>query len=457
MPFPRCIILSDLISIVDGRADLDVCLAELTERRLRRQPAHIEQATREIVERVLSDGDAAVVEYTRRFDCPDFGTRQMLVQPDEIQAAYDEAPDDWVRAYRRARENVLDYHERQMPRSWLEDFDGMMMGERVRPVQSAGVHVPGFSAPLFATVAMSVEPARAAGVERICIATPPRKDGTVNPLVLVAAAESGVNEIYRFAGAQAVAALAFGTESVEAVDVIVGPGNPYVTAAKRMVFGQVGIDNLAGPSESMIIADGHADPAWVAADLLAQAEHTGDNTVVLATQSEDLARAVEADVQAQTGALQRSDLIQQSLAEHGMVALVENMEAAATLANELAAEHLQLCVNEPLALLELIENAGAIFLGNLATVPLGDYAAGPSHVLPTGGAARFSSGLSVHDFLKRSSLLYATERGFTRLAQDVELLAGAEGLDAHASAVRLRRRSGFGPEDRPESREESGE
>ncbi len=452
-PLKRCITLSDLITVIDGRADLEVCLTELSERRLRRQPAHIEQATREIVECVAADGDAAVVEYTRRFDCPEFEADQMLVQPDEIQAAYDHAPDDWVRAFRRARENVLDYHERQMPRSWLEDFDGMMMGERVRAVESAGVHVPGFSAPLFATVAMSVEPAKAAGVERICIATPPRKDGTVNPLVLVAAAECGVNEIYRFAGAQAVAALAFGTETVEAVSVIVGPGNPYVTAAKRMVYGLVGIDNLAGPSESMIIADRHADPAWVAADLLAQAEHTGDNTVVLATDSEDLARAVEADVESQTEALLRSELIQQSLSEHGMVALVQNMEAAAKLANELAPEHLQLCVDEPLALLELVENAGAIFLGELATVPLGDYAAGPSHVLPTGGSARFSSGLSVYDFLKRSSLLYATERGFTRLAQDVELLAGAEGLDAHAAAVRLRRRSGFGPQDREESGE----
>lgn len=445
--------LSDLISIIDGRADLEVCLAELSERRLRRQPAHIEHATREIVERVMAEGDVAVVDYTCRFDCPTFDADQMMVQPDEILEAYDHAPDDWVRAFRRARENVLAYHERQMPRSWLEDFDGMMMGERVRPVDSAGVHVPGFSAPLFATVAMSVEPAKAAGVERICIATPPRKDGTINPLVLVAAAECGVNEIYRFAGAQAVAALAYGTETVEPVAVIVGPGNPYVTAAKRMVYGQVGIDNLAGPSESMIIADGHADPAWVAADLLAQAEHTGDNTVVLATDSMDLARAVEADVVSQTGQLERSELIEQSLREHGMVALVESMEAAARLANELAPEHLQLCVAEPLALLEQIENAGAIFLGELATVPLGDYAAGPSHVLPTGGAARFSSGLSVHDFLKRSSLIYATERGFARLAQDVELLADAEGLDAHAAAVRLRRRSGYGPA----SREESGE
>lgn len=373
------------------------------------------------------------------------------MSPEEVQEAYDEAPMDWVRAYRRARENVLDYHERQMPRSWFEEFDGMMLGERVRPVDSAGVHVPGFSAPLFATVAMSVEPAKAAGVDRICIATPPRKDGTIHPLVLIAAAESGVTEIYRMAGAQAVAAFAWGTETVEPVSVIVGPGNPYVIAAKRQVFGQVGIDNLAGPSESMIIADAHADPAWVAADLLCQAEHTGDNTVVLATPSADLARAVAAEVEAQLRRLGRDEMIRQSLAEHGMIALVADMEAAAALCNELAPEHLQLSVEDPLAVLELVDSAGAVFLGGLATVPLGDYAAGPSHVLPTGGAARFSSGLSVRDFLKRSSLIHATERGFGRLARDVELLAEAEGLDAHAAAVRLRRRSGAGRADREEN------
>ncbi|MGC9318810.1 MAG: histidinol dehydrogenase, partial [Armatimonadota bacterium] len=215
--------------------------------------------------------------------------------------------------------------------------------------------------------------------------------------------------------------------------------------------GQVGIDSLAGPSESMIIADSQADPAWVAADLLCQAEHTGDNMVVLATESEVLADAVEAAAQSQIEKLQRAELIRQSLADCGMVALVESMEAACELCNDLAPEHLQLMVAEPLALLELIDNAGAIFLGELATVPLGDYAAGPSHVLPTGGSARFSSGLSVRDFLRSSSLIYAAERGFTRLAHDVELLAEAEGLDAHAAAVRIRRRAGFGPQNREES------
>lgn len=443
--------MSELIAVVDGRTDLSVCLRALSDRRHRRTPAHIEQAAREIVERVIAEGDAALVEYTRRFDCPGFEADALVVETEAIEAAYDRVPPEWIRAFRRARENVREYHERQMPRSWLEDFDGLLLGERVRPVESAGVHVPGFSAPLFASVAMSVEPARAAGVERVVVATPPRKDGTIDPLVLVACAECGVDTVYRVAGAQAIAALAYGTETVEPVAVVVGPGNPYVMAAKRLVYGQVGIDNLAGPSESMIIADGHADPAWVAADLICQAEHTGDNTVVLATHSESLARAVVAAVEAQTADLGRSELVRQSLADHGMIALVADLEAAAELGNELAPEHLQLCVDEPLDLLESIENAGAIFLGELSTVPLGDYAAGPSHVLPTGGAARFSSGLTVRDFLKRSSLIHATPRGFMRLAQDVELLAEAEGLDAHAAAVRLRRHAGFGP---PTEREE---
>ncbi len=443
--------MSDLVGIVDGRADLELCLRELTERHLRRTPAHIEQAAREIVERVVAEGDAAVVEYTRRFDCPSFEAHQLVAEPEAVQRAYDAVADDWVRAYRRARENVLAYHERQMPRSWLEDFDGLLLGERVRPVTSAGVHIPGFSAPLFASVAMSVEPARAAGVDRVVVATPPRKDGSIDPLVLVACAESGVDTIYRMAGAQAIAALAYGTETVEPVAVVVGPGNPYVMAAKRIVYGQVGIDNLAGPSESMIIADGHADPAWVAADLICQAEHTGDNMVVMATDSPDLAAAVRTSVEAQVEALGRAELIRQSLLEHGMIALVADLTAAVELCNALAPEHLQLAVRDPLALVEQIASAGAIFIGELATVPLGDYAAGPSHVLPTGGAARFSSGLSVRDFLKRSSLIYATERGFARLARDVEILAEAEGLDAHAATVRLRRSAGFGP---PPDREE---
>ncbi|MGC9319363.1 MAG: histidinol dehydrogenase, partial [Armatimonadota bacterium] len=236
-PARRCVALSDLIGIVDGRSDLQVCLRELRDRRHRRQPAHIERSAREIVEHVVAERDAAVVEYTRRFDCPTFDASQLVVRSETIQAAYDQVPSDWVRAYRRARENVLSFHERQLAGSWLEEFDGMLLGERLRPVASTGVHVPGFTAALFATVAMCVEPARAAGVERVVVATPPRKDGAIDPLMLVACAESGADEIYRMGGAQAIAALAYGTATVAPVDLVVGPGNPYTMAAKRMVFG----------------------------------------------------------------------------------------------------------------------------------------------------------------------------------------------------------------------------
>lgn len=431
--------MADIMLTVDARAGLDVCLQVLRNRSPRRPPAHIESSAREIVQRVEAEGDAAVVEYTRRFDCPTFDAGQLVVDEETISVAYDQAPSDWLRAFRRARENVRAYHEAQMPRSWLQAFDGMLLGEALRPIKSVGVHVPGFSAPLFATVAMTVEPARAAGVERIAIATPPRKDGTINPLVLVAAAECGVDEIYRMAGAQAIAAFAYGTQTVEPVTKVVGPGNAYAMAAKRLVYGVVGVDSLAGPSEAMIIADSSANPAWVAADLICQAEHTGDNTVILATDSPELARATTEALPAQVARLQRAELIRQSLADFGLVAICANLQDAAQLCNEVAPEHLQLMVREPLALLEQIQAAGAVFLGPLATVPLGDYAAGPSHVLPTGGSARFTSGLTVRDFLVSSSLLYATERGFARLAPDVELLAHAEGLDAHAAAVSIRR------------------
>jgi histidinol dehydrogenase len=438
--------MSDLITTIDARQGLDACLQVLRDRTPRKPPAHIERSAREIVERVEAEGDAAVVDYTSRFDCPTFDAGQLLVDADTIHVAYDQAPADWLRAFRRARENVRRYHEAQMPRSWLEPFDGMLMGEVLRPVPSVGVHVPGFSAPLFATVCMTVEPARVARVERIAIATPPRKDGTINPLTLVAAAECGVDEIYRMAGAQAIAAFAYGTETIEAVAMVVGPGNPYTMAAKRLVYGLVGVDSLAGPSEAMIIADASADPAWVAADLICQAEHTGDNTVALATDSPDLATAVAAALRTQVERLERAELIRQSLADFGMIAVCADLHEAARLCNEIAPEHLQLMTADPFALLEEITAAGAIFMGPLATVPLGDYAAGPSHVLPTGGAARFASGLTVRDFLAGSSLIYATERGFSRLARDVELLARAEGLDAHAAAVQVRRRSGFGPD-----------
>ena len=341
-------------------------------------------------------------------------------------------------AFRRARENVLRYHEQLLPRSWLQDFDGLFLGQRVRPLASVGAYVPGGTAPLPSTVCMTVMPAKAAGVGRIAVATPPSRDGDVNPYIAVAAAECGVHELYRRGGAQAVAALAFGTETVEPVDKIVGPGNPYVILAKKQVFGRVGIEALPGPSEAVIIADDTVPTSLAAADLLSQAEHTGDNTVILITDSADFAYEVRDEAYQQVEQLPRQELTAQSLADYGAIVVMSDLAAAAELSNQIAPEHLQLLVSEPLVLLEQIENAGCICLGALTPVPLGDYAAGPSHVLPTNGTARFSSALSTDDFLKKSSLIYATPRGLQRLGTDVCRLAQAEGLEAHARSVQLR-------------------
>jgi histidinol dehydrogenase len=430
--------MAELMQIIDASRNTSPQLEALRSRSLADLPPDLEEATREIVNRVREYGDEALVDYTRRFDCPGFSADRLLVSPEEIQDAYSRVPLEWMGAFRRARENVLRYHEQLIPHSWLQDFDGLFLGQRVRPLASVGAYVPGGTAPLPSTVCMTVMPAKAAGVGRIAVATPPGRDGDVSPYIAVAAAECGVHELYRMGGAQAVAALAFGTETVEPVDKIVGPGNPYVILAKKQVFGRVGIEALPGPSEAVIIADDTVPASLAAADLLSQAEHTGDNTVILITDSEDFAYEVRDEAYQQVEQLPRQELTAQSLADYGAIVVMSDLAAAAELSNQIAPEHLQLLVSEPLALLEQIENAGCICLGALTPVPLGDYAAGPSHVLPTNGTARFSSALSTDDFLKKSSLIYATPRGLQRLGTDVCRLAQAEGLEAHARSVQLR-------------------
>ncbi len=431
--------MAEFIRLIDARDDIAVALAALRQHTVADFPAHIEQDVRKIVEAVRDRGDEALIEYERQFDCPTLTAEQLRVTPEEIEAAYAEVPSQWVGALRRARANVEEFHRRTVPRSWLESFDGLLMGQRITALESVGVYVPAKHAPLPSTLYMGVMPARVAGVGRIAVAIPPRKDGSLDPIMLVAADECRVDEIYRMGGAQAIAALAYGTRSVARVDKIVGPGSPWVIMAKRLVFGIVGIESLPGPSESVIIADDTADPQVVAADLLSQAEHTGDNKVVLVTDSEQLAGEAVAAARRQMARLPRADLIGESLADYSLVAIVANLREAARLANEIAPEHLQIMTADPLALLEDIQHAGCICLGPLATVPLGDYAAGPSHILPTNGTARFSSPLTVDDFVKRSSVIYASERGFERLAADVETLAEGEGLQAHARAVSIRR------------------
>lgn len=435
------------IRVVDIRSGDLSALEALRTRTFEDVPAQVEEAVRTIMADVRQRGDAAVVEHTRKLDCASFTADRLRIENDEIQSAYDAVDPGWVGAFRRARENVYRFQERARQHSWLESFDGLVMGHQVTPVRSAGIYAPAKHAPLPSSLLMSAVPARVAGVERLVLATPPRPDGSVDPTMLVAAAECGIDEAYRIGGAQAIAALAYGTETVEPVVKIVGPGSPWVSVAKKYVFGVVGIESLAGPSESLIIADESARPELVAADMLTQAEHTGDNAVILLTDSEQLAKVVAAELELQLGEASsaphagvRTDYIRRSLQECSLIAVTGSLEQAVQIANDIAPEHLQVMVRHPLDLLEDIENAGCIFLGENAPVPLGDYAAGPSHVLPTYGTARFSSPLSVNDFLKVSSVIYANERGFQRLAADVVTLAEAEGLDAHAQAIRRRQR-----------------
>ncbi len=431
--------MASIIDVIDARTGDSSALQALRQRSLADLPDHIETDVRRIVEDVRRRGDEALIDYERQFDCANFTAEHLVVGSEEIEAAYGQISSARLGALRRARENVYEFHLRARPRSWLEEFDGMWLGQRVTPVDSAGIYVPARSAPLPSTVYMCAMPARVAEVPQVAMCSPPRKDGSLDPLTLVAAAECGVDEIYRLGGAQAIAAMAFGTESVEPVSKIVGPGNPWVTMAKKYVYGIVGIDSLAGPSEVVLIADESAEPSTVAADLLAQAEHTGDNMVVLITPSEALVEQVTLEVQQQVARAERVTEIQDSLSEFGAIVLVRDLHHAARLASDIAPEHLQLLVDDPLALVAEIDHAGAVFLGGLTSVPLGDYAAGPSHVLPTGGTARFASGLSVDDFVKKTSLISATRRGLDRLSTDVIELAEAEGLSAHADAVQRRR------------------
>lgn len=430
-----------VIPLLDARKSDLAPLEALRHRTFEDVPPQIEDAVRRIMVDVKERGDEAVVEHTRKLDCETFTVERLRIAEDEIQAAYDAVDPAWIGAFRRAKENVWRFQERARHHSWLETFDGLIMGHRVTAVRSAGIYTPAKHAPLPSSLLMSAIPARVAGVERVVLATPPQPDGSVDPTMLVAAAECGVDEAFRMGGAQAIAALAYGTQTIEPVVKIVGPGSPWVSVAKKYVFGVVGIESIAGPSESLIIADESARADLVAADLLTQAEHTGDNTVILLTPSPELAQLVETQVARQIAGGQgagREEFIRRSLGQCSMIVITRSLREAVEIANDIAPEHLQILCADPFGILESIENAGCVFLGDLAPVPLGDYAAGPSHVLPTYGTARFSSPLSVNDFLVTSSVIYANEDGFRRLAPDVIELAEGEGLPAHAEAIRRR-------------------
>jgi histidinol dehydrogenase len=396
------------------------------------------EAVRRIVEDVRARGDEALFEYTEKFDGVRLDETTVCATQNEIEAAYAAVPDDLLAALRRAKANILDYHLKQLRKTWLDVRPGRSLGQLVRPLGRVGVYVPGGTAAYPSTVLMNAVPARAAGVNEVYMVTPPGPGGSLPPLTLVAAAEAGVDAVYKAGGAQAVAALAFGTRSVPRVDKITGPGNVWVALAKREVFGYVGIDMIAGPSEIVVVADASANARFVAADLLSQAEHDALASAVLVTDCEALAEAVCIELEAQLERLPRERTARESIEKHGAVFLVEDLRRAMELANRIAPEHLELAVGDPHALLGFVENAGAVFLGHYAPEPLGDYYAGPNHVLPTSGTARFSSPLGVDQFVKATSIIDYSREALEGAWRDIDALARAEGLDAHARAVRIR-------------------
>jgi histidinol dehydrogenase len=421
------------------RAEEGEALAQRLQARSQLENAAVTATVQAIVADVRARGDAALLDYTRRFDGADLRAEALAVTPKEIKAAYAAADEAWVAAMRRAAARITAFHEKQRQRTWIDFDPDLALGQMVRPLRRVGVYVPGGTAAYPSSVLMNVLPARVAGVGQVVMVTPPAASGAVNnPLTLVAADIAGVDVIYKVGGAQAVAALAFGTATIPRVDKIVGPGNIYVANAKREVFGHVGIDMVAGPSEVLVIADGSARAAWVAADMLSQAEHDPLAAAVLATDSEALAHEVAAELARQASVLPRRDIVAASLADHGAIVICKDLAAAADVANSFAPEHLELAVADPFALLGRIRNAGAVFLGHHAPEPLGDYYAGPNHVLPTSGTARFFSPLGVDDFIKKSSLIYYTRGALAAVGPDIVRLARAEGLEAHARAVSAR-------------------
>lgn len=392
-----------------------------------------------IIDRVKTEGDAALIALSKQFDRLDLTPQTLAFSQDEIEAGYRETDPAIVEALEIAASRIRAYHEKQKPEDQLyTDATGVTLGAKWTAVEGAGIYVPGGTASYPSSVLMNAIPARVAGVERIAMVVP-TPDGAVNPAVLAAAKIAGVTEIYRIGGAQAIAALAYGTETVKPVTKIVGPGNAYVAAAKRQVYGQVGIDMIAGPSEVLVIADSSANPAWIAADLLAQAEHDAAAQSVLVTPDADLAEAVGAEVERQLALLPRAEIAGASWADFGALIVTSDLDEALAIANRMAPEHLELSVEDPEALLPGVRHAGAVFLGHHTPEAIGDYVGGTNHVLPTARSARFASGLGVYDFLKRVSILGCTPSALSELAGPAETLAAAEGLDAHGRSVAIRR------------------
>ena len=428
-----------MLRIIDRQAEAQTELRRIGDRNNGDDIQPKENVVREIVTSVRHNGDRALLEYTEKFDRQVYTAEQLKVRGAELDAAYQQISKDLLRAIQLACHKIEAFHRQRVPKSWVQfEEDDVVLGKRYTPVDRAGLYVPGGRASYPSTVLMNAIPAKVAKVPRIVMVTPPGQDGNINPAVLVAAQEAGIEEIYRIGGAQAVSALAYGTETIPKVDVITGPGNIYVTLAKKMVYGTVGIDSLAGPSEVLIIADEEANPVYLAADLLAQAEHDPMAAAILLTTSNDLAKQVQQEVTNQLVNHPRKTLTEKAIAHYGLIVVVESLAEAAELSNLFAPEHLELEIAEPWELLEQIRHAGAIFIGNSTPEATGDYLAGPNHTLPTSGAARYASALGVETFMKHSSLIQYSPTALKKMSSTIQILAQAEGLSSHADSVKFR-------------------
>lgn len=414
----------------------------ILENLLKRSPnsyGKFEAAVNDILNNVRSRKDEALFEYTKNFDKADINKDNIVVTQAEIEAAYKQVDTELLDVIRKALVNIRDYHAKQKQYSWFDSKpDGTILGQKVTPISRVGVYVPGGKAAYPSSVLMNVMPAKVAGVEQIVMCTPCDSEGNVYPTTLVAANEAGVDVIYKVGGAQAIAAMAYGTESIPKVDKIVGPGNIYVALAKKAVFGYVSIDSVAGPSEILVIADETANPKYVAADLLSQAEHDEMASAILITTSEELAKKVSEQVYVFVNELSRKEILEKSLDNYGYILTAESLDEAIDVANEIASEHLEIVTKDPFNVMTKIKNAGAIFLGEYSSEPLGDYFAGPNHVLPTNGTAKFFSALSVDDFIKKSSIISYSREALEPIHKDIEKFATAEKLTAHANSIRVR-------------------
>ena len=428
-----------MLRIITQRAEAQTELRRICDRTHDDQVVHKEATVREVLQMVKRQGDRALLHYTAEFDQQTLAPEELRVSGSELDAAYQQVSQELLEAIRLARQQIEAFHRQRVPRSWVQfGEDEVVLGKRYTSVDRAGLYIPGGRAAYPSTVLMNAVPAVVARVPRIVMVTPPGPAKTVNPAVLVAAQEAGVEEIYRVGGAQAIAALAYGTETLPKVDVITGPGNIYVTLAKKLVYGTVGIDSLAGPSEVLVIADHNANPVYVAADLLAQAEHDPMAAAILLTTDPSLATKVLAEVEQQLQNHPRRILTEKAIAHYGLVVVVDSLQVAAELSNEFAPEHLELEVSDPWALLESIRHAGAIFLGSSTPEAVGDYLAGPNHTLPTSGSARYASALGVETFMKHSSLIQYSPLALQKVGSAIEVLAQAEGLHSHRDSIRFR-------------------